>query len=405
MRIVLVLFAAGALAVVTADWVSIGPFGGPVSAGAASPSDPLVMFVSPQSYPTPMLKTTDGGESWEPLGQLGYYAFGIAVHPTDPNIVYAACGGLYRTLNGGTSWSYVSMPGGSYTRAVVINPLNPQTIYTTGYAYNGTYQFFGLHKTTDGGTTWDTLGLDTMRYSMGYALVMDPQDTSVLYCAGYSGAQSTVFRTTDAGATWERLPLGVAGYYIYSLHCSPLDPGVVLAGTYYSGIMRSTDRGQSWSQAATFRNVKALAAVPADPRVIYGVADSLVYRSEDTGRTWTECGGNPPGLNPGLLVVPDRAGPPLFAGSKFGIFGSTDGGATWACLTDNVVYAKVPQIGISSCDPQMMYLEYKDNAVYKSTDGGQSWRRCPDFLSCGNICGFAFDPADPDVVWALEGSG
>jgi len=397
--------AAALAGVAAADWTGIGPYGGPVSAGAASPSDPQVMYVSPQTYPTPVLKTTDAGATWTLNGSLGYYAWDMAVHPTDPGCVYAACGGLYRTTNGGTNWSYVSMPSGSYTRAVVINPLAPQTVYTTGYAYNGSYQILGVHKTTDAGATWDTTELDTLHYSMGYALAMDPSDPTVLYCGGYSGQYTTVFKTTDAGATWQRLYTGYNGYYVYALHCSPLDPDVVLAGSYWSGILRSTDAGATWSQAAGYGGVKALVALPGDESVIYAAGDSFVYVSTDTGRTWAQCAGHAPGYNPGAFWVVPGSPAALFAGTKFGIFRSSDGGTTWPSLTDDVVYARVPVLGVAASDPRTMYLTFKDNAVFKTTNGGTDWRRCPDFLSCGNICGFGFDPGDPDVVWALEGSG
>jgi photosystem II stability/assembly factor-like uncharacterized protein len=363
------------------------------------------MYACPQGYPVAVQKTTDAGETWTGTGGLGYNAYGMAVHPTDPNVVYAACGGLYKTTNGGAAWNYVSMPGGSYTRAVVIHPSSPQTVYTTGYAYNGSYQFLGVHKTTDAGATWDTTWLDTLHYSMGYALAMDPSDPAVLYCGGYSGQYTTVFKTTDAGETWSRLYTGYNGYYVYSLHVSPLDPNVVVAGTYWTGILRSTDAGETWTQVSSHQNVKALAAVPDDPTTIYAAGDSLVYVSGDTGRTWSQCSGHAPGYNVGTLWAVASDNVALFTGTKFGIYRSTDAGANWRSLVDDVVYAKVPLISISAADPQTMYIDYKDNAVYKTTDGGVNWSRCPDFLSCGNICGFAFDPGQPDVVWALEGSG
>jgi photosystem II stability/assembly factor-like uncharacterized protein len=397
----LIVFLAPAIGL--ADWTSIGPFGGPVTAGAASPSNPAVIYASPQGYPVPVLRSTDSGEHWVLGGSLGNNAYGMAVDPANPDVVYGACGSFYRSTDGGTTWGYISMPSGSYVRAAVVNPQNSQTIYTTGYAYDGSNLLLAVHKTTDGGTTWDTTGLDTMYYSMGYALAMDPADTSVVYCAGYSGQYSTVFKTTDAGATWQRLPVASGGYYIYALHVSPADHNIVIAGTYFAGIYRSTDAGATWTQAAPINNVNALAAVPGSPQTIYAAGDSSVYVSGDTGHTWTQCAGHATGYNQGVLAVSSAIS--LVAGTKAGMFRSVDAGATWQDKTGDVAYAEVPVIAIAPSDLRMMYAEYRNDAVYKTTDAGVSWQRCPEFLSCGGICGFALNPSLPDVVWALEGSG
>lgn len=388
-----------------AEWTSLGPYGGPISTGTGSPNRPSVMYFCPRAYPTPVLKTTDGGTSWTLGGSLGYYAFGMAVHPTNPDIAYAACGSLYRTTNGGSSWSYLSMPGGSYTRAVAINPLNPQTVFATGYAYDGSYQRFGVHQSRDGGATWDSTCVDTMRYSIGYTIVIDPRDTCVIYCTGYSGQYTTVFKSTDAGETWTRQYVGVNGYYGYSLHISQLDPRIVLVGTSHGGIRRSTDAGETWTQVAPFRNVKAFAALPATPATIYAVGDSSVYYSTDTGRTWNQCSGRPPGLNSGAISMADSSGLGIVTATSLGVYRSNNGGADWQALTNRIAYAMIPVLTMSRADPRVMYAEFKDNAVYRTANGGIDWTRCSDFLSCGNICGLVASASNPDVVWALEGSG
>jgi hypothetical protein len=72
---------------------------------------------------------------------------------------------------------------------------------------------------------------------------------------------------------------------------------------------------------------------------------------------------------------------------------------------DGVVFNRAAAIAASDSADPALYVECRDNAVYRTRDNGTTWFRSPEFLSCGNICGVAVSPQDPDVVWALEGSG
>jgi photosystem II stability/assembly factor-like uncharacterized protein len=393
-------------AVASADWTSIGPFSGPISAGAASPSSPQTIYVSPQSYPTQFLKSTDGGETWSLTGQLGYFARGIAFHPGNPAVAYAAIGSLCRTTDGGTTWNYVTVPSGTYFNAITYSPAAPQRIYATGYVLPNGVSCMGVTYSTDDGVTWDSVCLDTMSYSMGYAIAPDPTDSSIVYCGGYSGQNANVYKSTDGGVTWTAYLAAANAYYIYALHCSPLDPSIVLAGTYNGGIRRSTDAGETWTSVASYGSVQAFAPIPGNLAEIYASNDTSVFRSTDTGRTWTPAGPRVPGnYVRGLFATTTTDGNALYCGSRTGCYKSTDNGASWTPLTDDVAFAKIPLITLSEVEPLAVYAAYKDNALFKSADAGATWNRMPEFLSCGSLCGVLADPGDPDIVWALEGSG
>jgi photosystem II stability/assembly factor-like uncharacterized protein len=389
------------LGIARADWTCIGPFGGAVYSGAMSASNPQVIYLSPKSYPTPLLKSTDGGENWTQTGQLSYFCFGLTVHPTDPNIVMASTGALYKTTNGGSSWTYMNVPGGCYAQAAAYNPADPQKMVAVGYAYGATMRF-GVYRTANGGTTWDTVALDTLSYSEGYSVCYDPVDPNIVYAGGYTGQPTLVFKSTDGGVSWTKLTTGFNGYYCYALHVSPLDHNVVLASSYYSGILRSTDAGVTWSRVATYYPIYTLTAVPGQENVIYAGADNALYISRDTGRTWAAVSTPPTGIW-GRTVL--AAGSDVYFGSKAGFAKSTNQGSSWTPLINDVAFAKVQTLSLAADDPYGVWIEYKDDGVYKSTDNGASWIRCSDFLSCGNICSIVTDPRNPLVVWALEGSG
>jgi photosystem II stability/assembly factor-like uncharacterized protein len=405
MKRVLVMSALvllGSLAL--ADWVSIGPAGGPMYTGAASPSDPATLYFAPKTSPCPLVRSTDGGASWSlSTGTLYGYPYSLTVDPADPSRIFAnQISVLYRTTNAGGTWTSSSYLSGCYAEGLAVNPANSQSMYAAGYYYDSSAYRACVLRSGDAGTTWDSLRLDTTTYSMGYSACVDPADTTIAYIGAYAYGYSRVFKTTDAGATWQQTPLNATGNYVYSLHVSPLDHNIVLAGTYSGGIWRSTDAGASWARTATCWYVYQLAAAPSCENVIYAVSDTAVYRSLDTGRTWTLCRSGLLGKEARAVLAVDST--TVFAGTTAGIFASDNRGASWQMTATEFPLGRIPTMAPTP-NNSTLYIEFQDNAMFSTTNQGASWTRCPEFLACGNICGIGFNPLDPNVIWALEGSG
>jgi len=390
--------------VALADWTGIGPNGGPVYAGAVSPSDPNIIYFGTLTSPLNIVKSTDGGATWNfTSGTLSAYPFRMVVADDDPQLVYAVMGSFYKTTNGGASWVSLSAPGGCYFQDIDVNPLNSEEAYGAGYTNSS-----GLHaavaRTTDGGSSWNLLICDTST-SYGYRVRVDPTDTSIVYCAGFkSGGNSIVYRSTDHGETWATLDMGVAGTSPYGLYICPLNSRIIVVGLYTSGMYLTTDGGATWARTMSMGTQYNLVSVPNRPEVLYASNATTVYRSEDTGHTWVQTGAGIGGKYAYLLMTTTENNSTVFCGTRAGIFRSTDYGVTWDDATRDFACNKVGPIAIAE-DGHTVYAECRDNAVFKSTDLGASWERLPEFLSCGMICSFAILPAQADVVWALEGSG
>ena len=163
----------------------------------------------------------------------------IAFDPTDPTVMYAAASngtnttadnGLYKTTNGGQTWTRLG-PELPIT-AVAVSPTNPLLIYTGGT---------GLRKSTDGGSTWTNLSPGTI--GPVSAVVFHPTAPGTVFvgCEGNGNTQG-VWKTTDGGTTWTK-PLVFYGYTTILFH--PTDPSIV----YASGgtVHKSTDGGDHWS--------------------------------------------------------------------------------------------------------------------------------------------------------------
>jgi photosystem II stability/assembly factor-like uncharacterized protein len=274
-----------------------------------------------------------------PSGQEGRVN-ALAFHPSDPAIIYAATagGGLGRTQDGGRSWKILTdaMPLLTVTD-LAIDAHNPNTIYImTGDGEMQVQTSIGVLKTTDGGETWSTTGLvwkiDQRHY--GHRLAIHPKEQSLLL----AGSSAGLHRTTDGGKTWthisgpasgqewNRYPEAVksriteaAKNTVWDIVFHPTDPAVVYAASR-TDIYRSSDSGQTWSrltdglpvaEAMTDSQRIRLAATPASPDtlyVLYGTQWGFtlgLYRSDDRGNSFTKRASTikPPGFSLGTPNV------------------------------------------------------------------------------------------------------
>lgn len=216
---------------------------------AYAPSDPRIVYAgiggrycfkaAPPSqscdYPTfkGLHRSTDGGTTWEvPAGEgLGLLSIrALAVHPSNPDVVYAATGapGLFKTDNGGRTW--VSVTNGLsllYIRSIAIAPSSPETVYVgTGSA--------AIFKSTNGGASWRSSSAGLLPNADIRALLLDPTNSSVLW-AGAAG--NGVYRSVDAGATWVLIDAGFRLRLPESLAISD-DGGTVYAASWGDGVYR-----------------------------------------------------------------------------------------------------------------------------------------------------------------------
>jgi photosystem II stability/assembly factor-like uncharacterized protein len=253
-----------------------------------------------------------------------------AVHEGDRLTVYvgAASGGVWKSMNGGTTFKPVfDKQDIQSIGAVAIDPKDPKTVWIgTGESWtrNSVSIGDGIYKTTDGGETWTNVGLkDSERI---VKILIDPTNTSTVYACvpGHLWNDSNdrgVYRTTDAGKSWSKILAGSNA----STGCSlmtmdPASPRTIYAGmwdfrrkgwTFRSGgdgpeapsgsaMFKTTDGGATWT-ALDERSAKGLPAkpwgrvavtvAPGKPNVVYAFIEAVpplngLYRSEDGGKTW-----------------------------------------------------------------------------------------------------------------------
>jgi len=334
-------------------WRSIGPpRSGYVSAPAGVPGDSTTYYAGmPEGG---VWKTTNGGNTWKPIFDDVHVASvgAVAVAPSDPNVVYVGTGnqsgwsftpgnGIYKSTNAGRTWTNVGLPASQYIGAIVVDPRNANAALVAVQGPRGDAPGDrGVYRTTDGGRTWSHVA--PADGSVGASEVhVDFDDAQVVYALlSTGGAQKSV----DGGATWTAI--GAAGLP----DGAPISAMTVASGTHgrrlYAlagtggrgagggpvsrGLYRSDDGGDSWTLGT--RQLASgggkIYADPQHPDVMY-VMGTAIYKSTNGGRSVAAFWGAPSGADPRFLWIDPANSRRLFAGVDQGAAISIDGGESW----------------------------------------------------------------------------
>jgi len=335
-----------------------------------------------------------------PSGRIARFA----VHPEDTRIIYAASasGGLWKTVNAGTTWE--SIFNGQPTISmgdVALTPSNPDIVWLgTGEQNNVRSSQFGngVYRSNDGGQTWRHMGLVGSRH-VGRILI-HPDNPDIVYVAALGSLwgpndERGLYRTTDGGETWERLlrPSAYTGVVEVQMH--PDNPDVLYAATFQrerrmwsmvgggdeSGLYRSNDGGDSWSRVENGFPTSAIGRVgvtfcPGNSNTMYATAvgpDGGTFRSTDGGESWEQRNADVQShWYYGELVCdpenPDRLYVPA---TKFLM--SEDGGKTFERIAETAVHGDHHTLWVNPDDPSHLIVG-NDGGVYVSRDGGELWQ-------------------------------
>jgi photosystem II stability/assembly factor-like uncharacterized protein len=417
-------------------WRLIGPFrGGRSVAVSGVPGDLTFYFGSVDGG---VWKTTDAGTVWwpvfeqQPVASIG----ALAVSPSDPKVIYAGTGetdirsdlasgaGVYKTVNGGLTWSYIGLKETRQIAKIVIDPTNPDVVYVgaLGHAY-GPNAERGVYKSTDGGVSWKhildrgpSVGAADLAIAIGkpnvlFASMWNAHRPPWSTYAPLAGPGSGIYRSTDSGETWEPcaghgLPegdwgrTGVAvsadGQRVYAL-IEAKKPGLYV----------SKDGGLNWTLANADARLTSRAwyfnRITVDPRnadIIYVPNVALMY-SADGGETIAVMRGAPGGDDYHELWVDPFNGAHLVLGTDQGTTVSLDRGKTWSTWY-NQPTAQMYHVTTDNRFPYTVYGAQQDSgsaAVLSRTDHGQITPR-DWFPAGGSESGYiAVDPKDPDILY------
>lgn len=328
-------------------------------------------------------------------GLYGGIVGSVAIAGGTPLTLYAGTGvGVYKSINGGGTWSLVNFghPGGA--ELVVVDPKTPANLYTApdlGPGVNGPVisDSYLVAKSADGGQTWRSVGQGLA----GGVLAVDPIHPAILY----AGNSTSLQKSTDGGETWSSSPLGAG--------CRALAIDPVVSSTLYAfaydlqqnkGIYKSTDSGSSWT-ALTFPVEKTGAyGLYATPSAVFVSSGSAqLFRSSDGGTTWTQLAAT----GSVIAYAPSNVSR-VYLGSSVSVAVSTDGGLTFSSpvpLGERFSIMSPYSLAVDPVDAMHVFAA-TENGVLISTDGGATWSNSStgiDVLPLGTI---AMNPASPATL-------
>lgn len=352
---------------------------------------------------------TSSSDSWTTGGPYGGYINSLAMAGTNPDVIYAGTeSGLFKTVDGGDTWTGTGFPN-TLVRVVQVAPGNPNTVYA------GTDD--GIYKSEDGGSIWTQKGLSGARVN---AIAIDPGNPLTLYAGtGWpnkiiSGEIVAIFKSTDGGEIWEDKYSEPAEDAIMALLVDADDSSYIYAGTnggYGSPLGRSIDGGDTWfGKPIGADSLVALAMTPAgsDQPAIYAVGDDDVYKSTDSGDSWTPTYIPFTSETSPLAVDPNNPNT-IYVGSRYyqgNLFKSTDGGDNWSIKANGLPTGGVPSSIVIDPRNSAIHFGLSEGGVYKSTDGAESWSFSSQGMNNTYINDLAVHPTSSGTVFAaVKGRG
>jgi photosystem II stability/assembly factor-like uncharacterized protein len=391
------------------NWSQLGPgnIPGRTRSVIVDPGNSNIMYSGAVSGG--VWKTTNGGSSWFPLkdNMENLAVCSMVMDPSNSTVIYAGTGegfyngdairgeGIFKTTNGGSSWTQLSATMNSnyyYVNRLVFDN-------TTSTLWAGTRR--GLFKSTNGGSSFiSVLGggnVDCMDVDIANS------SPTTIYATFGSFSSSTIWRSTDAGSSWSqnysvtntgRIELAVAPSNSNVVYASFLDLNSASSTYFGVGFMATTTNGgSSWSSitvpgpsysgASNYAGTQAwydniLAVDPNNQNTLYAGGIDF-WKSTDGGSSWTQKtnwyvqGGAPPYVHAdhhAIAFDPSNSNI-LYLGTDNGIFKTTDGGNTWTNLHNNIY---TTQFYYGAVDPvsNKYYGGTQDNGTLKST-GSTTW--------------------------------
>lgn len=327
----------------------------------------------------------------------------LAVLESNPAVFYVgtATGGLWKTVNNGTTWTvhFDDLDDVVSIGDIAINPSDANTVWV-GSGENNNRQSGswgnGVYKSTDGGQTWKHMGLAGSKHIA--RIIVDPIDHDVVYVAALGslwgrGGERGIYKTTDGGLTWTRVHFVDDDTGATELVMDPSNNKVLYAASYQrrratwgfnggglgSAIWKSSDAGRTWTKLTQGVPSGPLGRIGIDvyrsnPNIVYAriehEKESGTYRSDDAGLSWRKMSDtNPrPMYFSQIRIDPNNDLRIYVLGVQIHI--SDDGGKTW--IENGTLHSDHHAMWINPKNSNHI-IDGNDGGIGTSYDKGATW--------------------------------
>ena len=420
-------------------WRLIGPArGGRVLAVTGVRGQPELYYFG--SVNGGVWRTNDAGRTWNPIfdsqdiGSIG----AIAVAPSNPQIIYVGTGeadmrsdisygdGMYRSSDGGKTWSHIGLEDTRQIARVIVNPRDPDKVFVAalGHPY-GPNSERGVFYSKDGGKHWkrvlfhdENTGAIDVAFepdnprNMLAALLQTRRPPWNVY-APSKGPGAGLYRSRDGGEHWEQitghgLPSDALGRM--GVAFAPSNPRRVylIADAKDGGLYRSDDAGENWVRISGDKRIwgrgwyfEEVSVDPKDADTVY-VPNTGLYRSRDGGKTFEVIKSAPGGDDYHQLWIDPDEPQRMILGCDQGAIVTRNGGATWSSWYNQPI-GQFYHVATDNRFPYWVYGAQQDSGAAATPSRGKylslnfhDWRP----MEAGDENGYlAPDPLNPEVVF------
>ncbi len=387
---------------------NIGPAAtsGRISDVEAVISDPNIIYAAAASGG--IWKSENAGLTWQPIfDEQDYASIGVlAINQQNPSIIWVGTGegnvrnstsiggGIYKSIDAGKTWKNMGLKGTERINRIALHPTNPNIAYAaalgTLWSENNDR---GIYKTVDGGNTWQKI-LFVDNKTGASDIKMDPTNPNKLYASMWQfrrwpyrfesgGEGSGLYISNDGGETWEQktqddgLPEGELGRITLDIAESQPNTVYALVEAEKSALIRSDDGGDSWYTVNETTKIadrpfyySEIEVDPNDPDTIYNIA-TFITRSIDGGKNFSKltqidcCDtGNTIHIDSHSLWINPNNSKHIILGNDGGLALTQDKGDSWR-FVQNLPISQFYHIRVDDAHPYNIYGGLQDNGSWR----------------------------------------
>ena len=423
---------------------SVGPTrGGRVTAVEGIANQPFTFFMGATGGG--VWKTDDAGTTWKNIsdGQIKAGSIGaITLAPSDPMVIYVGTGsacprgnvsagiGIYKSMDGGGTWTHIGLPKAGQIGKIIVHPHNPDWVYVAALGnVFGPNPERGVYRSKNGGKNWELVH-HISNQTGAIDLSINPQNPREIYAAMWraerkpwtlidGGTEGGIWKTTDSGETWKKLngglPTGLLGRI--GIAVAPSTPSNVYAVIQAKkeedgGVWKSEDAGKTWKRINRDHQLRQrgwyyshLTVDPTNENTIY-FNNVNFFKSIDGGKSLSRIR-VPHGDNHALWINPTNS-QIMVHGNDGGACVTLNGGKTWSSQL-NQPTSEFYRVSVDNQFPYRLYAGQQDNSTISvsSHHHNESLTATSEWLwAGGSECGdVGINPQNPDIVWGGSYSG